>query len=284
MRSTVFAGALLAALGLLAWAAADAPKQTAAPAAPPAASTQALHTQLTRRVDFNGLDDPKTTLQEALQALAKWYFGGADVFDVNERAFNHEQLKDVLKAEVASPNPVPPMKNVRLVTVLRKILSRIPAPSGATFLLRPDVIEITTGEFERREVWGAADEGPFLPVVHLALDHRPLDEALRDLADQAAYNVVLDGSTAEKGKTALTAKMYNAPLDTAVRLLAGMAGLRLVQVDNVLYVTTKEGAEALEKDRPRKQARKGDWDWTLNGTTGLRLPTEKTDAPVNPLN
>ncbi len=272
MRYFLGSGVLLAALGLLAWAGADAPKP-APPPAPAAEKVEDLHTRLTQRVSFPGWEDPKITLQEGLDHLAKLY---NLTFDVNEKAFKHEQVLEVLKTEVASPVPLPAMK-VRLDTLLRKVLARIPAVSGATFLLRPDCIEITTGDFLRREVWGTADEGPFLPVVHLALDRRPLDEALRELAEQSEYNVVLDTSTAEKGKTSVSARMYNVPLDTAVRLLAGMAGLRLVQVDNVLYVTTKEGAEALDKDRPRKQARRGDWDWSLNGTTGLWLPLEKND-------
>jgi hypothetical protein len=278
MRVFAFSCTLFAALGLLAWAAADTPK----PATPPPARAEDWQNPLSQRADFPGLDDPKVTLIEALQALPKLYNANFDV-DVNEKAFKYEQVQDVLKAEVASPNPIPPMKNVRLDRLLRRILARVSAPSGATFLLRPDCIEITTGEFQRREVWGTADEGPFLPIVQVALDRRPLDEALKDLADQSAYNVVLDANAAEKGKTPIAARMYNAPLDTAVRLLAGMAGLRMVMIDNVLYVATREGAEALEKDRPRKQARRGDWDWMLNGTTGLRLPLEKIDAPANAL-
>ena len=39
-----------------------------------------------------------------------------------------------------------------------------------------------------------------------------------------------------------TATLTNVPIDTAVRLLADMAGLQVIQVDNVLYVTTPENA------------------------------------------
>jgi hypothetical protein len=272
MRPMVFSCTLFTALGLLAWAAADAPRPPA-PAPPPAARAEKLHNPLSQPLNFEGIDDPKATLIEALDHLGKKC---NVVFNVNEKAFKYENVQDVLKTEVAQPDPVVPMKTT-LATVLRKVLARVQVPSGVTWLLRPDHIEITTGEFARREVWGAADEGPFLPIVQVMLDRRPLDEALKDLAEQSAYNVVLDPNTAEKGKTVVTARMYNVPLDTAVRLLSGMAGLRLVQIDNVLYVTTKEGAEALEKDRPRKQPRKGDWDWMPNGTTGLWLPLEKTD-------
>src|SRR5262245_50032712 len=61
---------------------------------------------LAKTIDFAGLDDPKTTLQEALEQLGKIH---RLTFDVNERAFHAEKVKEVLKAEIANP-PIPPMK------------------------------------------------------------------------------------------------------------------------------------------------------------------------------
>ena len=43
-------------------------------------------------VKFGGFEDPKTTLQEALEQLAKRY--GVE-FDVNEKAFKYDQVNDV---------------------------------------------------------------------------------------------------------------------------------------------------------------------------------------------
>jgi tetratricopeptide (TPR) repeat protein len=106
-----------------------------------------LQKLLATPVHFEGLDDPKTTLLEALDALAKKY---QVTFDVNEKAFKFENVMDVLKTEVAQPNPIPPMKTT-LATVLRKILARVPVGSGATWLIRRDVIEITTGTFASAE-------------------------------------------------------------------------------------------------------------------------------------
>jgi hypothetical protein len=106
-----------------------------------------LQRKLSDAVKFPGFDDPKTTLTEALDALAKRY----DLsFDINEKAFKFEQLMDVGKTEIASPNPIPEM-NTTLSTVLRKILAKIPSTSGATYLIRRDVIEITTLTFAGAE-------------------------------------------------------------------------------------------------------------------------------------
>ncbi|MFO0925936.1 MAG: vWA domain-containing protein [Gemmataceae bacterium] len=115
-----------------------------------------LRRLMNEKFDYGGLDDPKTTLYEALDQLKKATLsklpGGRDIdFDVNEKAFKYEMLNDVLKTEVASPNAIPRMENVTLATVLKRILAKVPVPSGATYILRPNTIEITTGQFATAE-------------------------------------------------------------------------------------------------------------------------------------
>ncbi len=105
-----------------------------------------LRQKLSQSVDFPGLDDPRADLGGALEFLSKRY---GLVFDINEKAFEAEQLKDVVKTPVAE-TAIPPMRTT-LSTVLRKILRRVPAPTGTTFLIRRDVIEITTGSFAELE-------------------------------------------------------------------------------------------------------------------------------------
>jgi hypothetical protein len=101
-------------------------------------------------------------------------------------------LNDVLKTPVAEGDPIPPM-HTTLCRVLEKVLARIPVPSGATYLLRPDVIEVTTGAFARSGVWAGyrttekleefAERyvGPIFPLVHGDDSNRPLPEVLQDL-------------------------------------------------------------------------------------------------------
>src|SRR5437763_125144 len=116
-RVTVLATCALI-LPVLSWGeAAPAPKP-AKPDASPAAG-------LAKRADFKGFDDPKTTLAEALDALAKLY----DVtFDVNDKAFRFDQVMNVVETDIAFPSPIPALKNARLDVVLRKVLERTPAP------------------------------------------------------------------------------------------------------------------------------------------------------------
>jgi hypothetical protein len=230
MRRAIAVVVFVAALGALSGAASAPPPSLSVPQ------------KLAQRVKFDGFQDTKTTLTEALDKLSKLY----DVtFDINEKAFAFEQIMDVGRTEIVAVNPIPAMKSVRLSTILRKILSRIPAPSGATFLVRSDQIEIATGTFLAVEVWGNY-KGPKLPLVNAALEKCSLEEAVKELAEQADFNVVLDNRAADKVKTPVTAKLLNTPLDTALRLLADMADLRSIHLDNVLYVTTKENAAALQ--------------------------------------
>ncbi len=232
----------------------------AAPGPPP---PQPLPAKLARRINFDGVTDARTTLADVLDHLAKKY----DItFDVNEKAFKFENVQDILKTDVT---PVRPMRNVRLDTVLRKLLGLVPVGSGATYILRDDLVEITTNTFVGAEVWGNF-KGPQLPLVWATLDKVPLEEALKDLAEQADFNVLLDNRAGEKGKTPVTARLRNTPLDTAVRLLADMADLRPVHLDNVLYVTTKENAAEAEArlEKEKKEANPNDEEPKLHFRKG----------------
>src|SRR5262249_28379348 len=98
-----------------------------------------------------------------------------------------ENIQDVAKTPITEQNPIPPMKNVRLSRVLDKVLSRIPVPSGATYLVRSDHIEITTGIFQRAQVWGGG-KGPFMSLIHANFDKTPLEDVLKELAEQSDFN------------------------------------------------------------------------------------------------
>ncbi|HEY7428926.1 MAG TPA: hypothetical protein VH682_32145 [Gemmataceae bacterium] len=225
--------------------------------------------KLAQRVKFDGIDDPKTPLTEALEKLTKLY----DVnFDINEKAFKFENLIEVDKSEIAAATPIPAMKNVRLDTILRKILSRVPVPSGTTYLVRSDRIEITTGTFQASEIWGKYG-GPHLPLVNATLAKSPLEDAIKELAEQTEFNVVLDNRATDKAKIPVSATLRNMPLDTALRLLADMADLRSVHLDNVLYVTTKENAAELEARLEKEKTPTSPLD---DNTSGDYLPRKGT--------
>ena len=237
MRRAIVAIVLVMSLGVFSTAA-PSPKQELT-----------LPQKLSKRVTFAGFDDPRLTLKDALDHLSKL---GDVTFDINEKAFQTDNVQDVHKSEIVSMNPIPAMKNVRFSTVLRKVLSRVPSESGATYLVREDTIEITTGTFQSQEIWGDFT-GPHLPLVNVTLDKSSLEDALKELSEQTEFNIVLDNRAAEKAKTTVTARLRNTPLDSALRILSDMTDLRSVHLDNMLYVTTKENAAALEARIEKEQ-------------------------------
>src|SRR5262249_6167860 len=102
-----------------------------------------LRDKLSETVKFPGFEDPRTTLAEALEFLATRY---GLAFDVNEKAFKYEGVNEVLTTPITQPTPIPRMET-SLGTVLKRVLNRITTQSGATYIIRRDVIELTTGQF-----------------------------------------------------------------------------------------------------------------------------------------
>jgi hypothetical protein len=249
--------ALVVAAGVFAWASAPAPnaQMGGQPLAPP----QPLVDMPYKVVKYEGLDDPKATLLDALEQLGKVH---RLTFDIDEAAFKAEKVMDVARTEIAA-TPIPRMERVQLRVVLDKLLQRVPVPSGATWLLRGDHIVITTRQAARREVfrgWAAAAGGdgkeapakPFPVLVHANFRPTPLDVALDTIAERSDRNVVLDATVdPKKAATPITLRLRNTPVDTAVLLVAHQAGLQLVEMDNVLLVTTAEKAAAIAKEHAK---------------------------------
>jgi hypothetical protein len=131
---------------------------------------------LAKEVDFAGIDNPRTTLQDALEALAEKY----DVpFDLMEGAFSSEGVRDILKYEIAA-TPIPSMSRAPLGSVLNAILSRLPVGSGAVYYIERDQVLITTRAHATLHAWTEFKrEGKSL----LEILRRGPPEDLEDLRD-----------------------------------------------------------------------------------------------------
>jgi type II secretory pathway component GspD/PulD (secretin) len=84
---------------------------------------------------------------------------------------------------------------------------------------------------------------------HITVDVEKVElaKALEQLKRETATNIVLDAKAVKEGKTIVTLQIDDVPLETAVRLLAEMAGLKVVRNANVLYVTPRGNANELRK-------------------------------------
>jgi hypothetical protein len=221
----------------------------------PGARTYYLADKLGDWVNFDGFDDPKFTLQDALDYLTDRY----DLsFNVDEKAFAKAIVGDKPKnplSQLIADRPLPKMRAVTLETVLHKVLARIEVPSGATFLLHWGQIVITTQSAASQEVLG--DSNLLLPpLVHRKMEKRILRDALDEVAELTDVTVVLDETVGDKAKEVVTARFLNTPVETAVRVLANKANLSMVRLDNVLYVTTPEKADNLRAELKREEGRK----------------------------
>lgn len=218
--------------------------------APPQAEKVPLPELLEKPIRFEGIKDRKTTLQDALVFLEDQY--GCS-FVINEEAFRHENLPEVSKTQVANPDDVPP-QDAKLRHVLRSILARLPVPppSGATYLVRDDHIEITTKAFAAKEVYGAENNG-ILPhqLVSGTFTKEPFSSALEKLSARGQCSIILDPKIDMKEKK-ITATFLNVPRETAILLVADMAGLVSIPRHNTFYITTREHAGAVRRAMRRQ--------------------------------
>lgn len=198
-----------------------------------------------KRFNFAGYDDPKTTLAEFLvQVLNRHNVS----IQVNERAFKADKVEDVLQYEFVRPNPFPQIPMATLGRILDVLLDRLPAESGALYVVREGFIEITTRKAVREEL-GRGPGEPIPPLVYIRFDQEPLELALRQVALRTGLTVVLDPKTGEKGKAGVSAMFKSVPADSVVRVLADMTELKPVRIDNMIYVTTAEKAAQMRKEQ-----------------------------------
>jgi hypothetical protein len=250
---------------LLLFALAAVPAQARAPAPDEKASGEALEYQkkLAERIPSYGVKI-QTTLDRVLDDLLK---SQGIPYIVNEGAFGKVQIDK--PSEMLKTTQIDPFELAKATrsAVLKKALTRIPATSMkgvATYVIRRDCVEITTLEAYQSEFFPDDDPDNWLasppPLAYAEFNETPLADALKELSHTCGANIVVDGRVATEAKTKVTADLVAVPVETAVRVLSDQAGVKLVRLDNVYYVTSKENARALqdEEDKARLEKQKRD--------------------------
>ena len=125
------------------------------------------------------------------------------------------------------------LKQVRLKDGLRQAL----APFNLKCGLTRDGLYISTEE--------GLTTRQLRQRVSVDCDGTAFAAAVKQLAADCGANVVVDPRLKDKANAAVTLKLDDVPLETAVRLLAEVADLGTVRMSNVLFVTTPERAEKL---------------------------------------
>jgi hypothetical protein len=127
-------------------------------------------------------------------------------------------------------------KDVKVRNVLRAIL----APYGLSYAAISDTVVITTEDMAMLR--------QLRQRVNVDLSKVEFTSALKQLARDTATNLILDARAEKDASAKVSLQLEDVPLETAVRLLAEMAGLKPVRVGNVLFVTKKETANELRGD------------------------------------
>jgi type II secretory pathway component GspD/PulD (secretin) len=153
---------------------------------------------------------------------------------------------------------------------LRVILAKMLRKHNLTHVLVGDTVLITTTD--------KAVERQLEQTISINIKDVALSDALKQLARETGANLVLDPRAAKEEQTALTLRLDEVALETAVELLADEADLRAVRLGNVLYVTSEARARKLRKPRPAVIAPPRGWQIRPDNLGGFRLaPLSKND-------
>jgi hypothetical protein len=128
------------------------------------------------------------------------------------------------------------LKEVKVRSALRTIL----APFNLTFVVLGDTVLISNED--------VASLRQLRQRVNVDLEKVELNKALKGLARETATNLVMDPRVGKEAQAPVTLQMEDVALETAVRLLAEMAGLKAVRVGNALFITTKPIAAEMRAD------------------------------------
>jgi hypothetical protein len=176
-------------------------------------------------LDFQG-----ASIQEALQHLR----------EKTGLEFNLDQMALALMGVNINDNGGEPIalksSGGKLSVALRKLLGS----HQLTYVIFEDSILITSTEL--------ATIRQMKQRVSLDVDEVPLAKALRELARNYAFNLVIDPRIAKDSNRPVSLTLDGANLETSVRLLAEMAGLKAVRMDNVLFITNEERANKIRKE------------------------------------
>jgi len=191
------------------------------------------------------------TIQDALNLLAE---KGGFAFRVNEHAFVEAggKSEDRLNLTLLSAGDFT-IAGGTWASLLHDVAARMggESDSQATWMVRGDHLELTTVAAQLCEVLKGREYGKDVPpIVSVSFKKRPIDEVFDELSDRSGMNIILDSTTAkETAKLPITARFMNTPVDTVARLCANMAGLKVYEMDNVIYITSPQRVETLEKEQ-----------------------------------
>ena len=205
---------------------------TSAPAAPVASEAKPKAATPTDKIrqaldKIVSIDLDNQPLHLALNQL-KEQFGVnfvLDRFTLQQMGMEPEQVQVTFKA-----------KDVKLRSALRSILGQF----NLGFAIVGENVLVTTDEM--------AMYRQMRQRVNIDYDAAEFATAIRQLARDTATNLIIDARSAKEAKGAVTLQLEDVPLETAVRLMSEMVGLKPVRVGNVMFICSRAAAADLRTD------------------------------------
>jgi hypothetical protein len=198
--------------------------------------------------------DADTPLKDAIEFLADKY---AFPMLIDTKAFEAIGVQKVEEQPVSLPKLV----GVSLRTVLRLLMGQIKGDvHTGTYIVQDDTVLLTTTAhvFQGENV--SLENGILPPTVDVNVHQKPLRAVLREIGDSTGVNVLIDPRVGDKARRPISATFAHVPVDSAVRLLTDMTGLRMVVMDNVLYVTSPENAKEMQAEQNARNLRRREAD------------------------
>jgi hypothetical protein len=195
----------------------DSKSKTVAPA-------ERIRKDLDKIIDFESVDQPLNLALNQLREQCKINF----VLD-----------RQTLALMNIDPEQTPvqvKFKAARVKTVLRSILTA----HNLSYAIVGDIVYISTDEMTMFR--------QMQQRVNIDLEKMEFTAALRQLGKETATNLIVDSRVAKEAGQVVSLQAEDVPLETAVRLMAEMVGLKPVRIGNVLFVCSKANAQELRAD------------------------------------
>lgn len=211
----------------------------------PRATTQTLHEALTADLETRDFHTPMT-LRDFVQLIyEKFGAMGKDVpvvVDVGSFRQDNPDVGDLWEAQVRLHHTP---KRLQFGRMMQQIVDQLPAP--ASVLVRNGAVEIVSRESTTMPVM-------LFQKVLTRFDRAPVAEVMRQLSEKSGVSIIIDPRVDKKKDAAISAEFRgDITLESALRLVANMADLKIVLMDRGVFVTTPENAATLERELEKRR-------------------------------
>ncbi|MBI3411031.1 MAG: hypothetical protein HY040_22080 [Planctomycetes bacterium] len=195
-------------------------------------------------------ESPAEKIRKALDQQMVLDYTGQSIFEAVEHFKEKTQLNFTLDTialqqigiilDPANPTLGPVNIKADKYTKVRTALQRMLNAFSLTYVILEDSVLITTEELGVHR--------QMRQRVSVSYKDVPLAKALKELARAHALSMVIDPRMTKEAQAPVTLEVEDATLETAVRLLAEIGGMKAVRMGNVLFVTSESRADKIRKE------------------------------------